>query len=152
MASSDSVSEDDKYLGLYREALSNCEEQIIRGIRGMVLRELTKVGGLTEDEFSAIELRHRNKGSKAKEIVILMRKKDTLNCYIALSRLLCELPGFDKQRVFPFVAELEKAGKHPPIQRLASKLHLPSIFFGGVYTNTFIHTYTINTVKTSDEK
>ncbi len=124
MSTSNSVSDDDKYISLYREALSNCEQQIIKGLRVMVLGDLTKLGGVTEDELREIEIRHRDRGLKAKEIITLIREKDTLKSYIALSRLLCEIQIFDKQAVFPFVTELEEKGKHSPIQRRPGTMQL----------------------------
>ncbi len=123
MASSQlELDKSDQYLGLYREALANHEEHILYILKGMVwINKLTRLNpkALSQDELRNITTTYSASDidGQAREIITLIRKKDTLDCYIGLSRALCDSSRFKTDDVFPFVADLKRTGRHPPIER-----------------------------------
>ncbi len=112
----------DQYLGFYREALANHEDHILDTLKGMVwINKLTRLKpkALTQDELKSITTHYDgNFAAQAKGIITLIREKDTLDCYIGLSRALCDSTKFKTNEVFPFMADLKRTGRHPPIERV----------------------------------
>lgn len=109
---------DSEFLELYRQALANYEDDLVGSLRfgtwGVLLTKL-KPSALTEREWKEIQC--SDKKELARRIVSLIRSKDTLSNYIGFSRALCDSTTFDRDRIFPFIPELEKSGRHPPVKR-----------------------------------
>ncbi len=113
----------DQYLGFYREALANHEDHILDTLKGMVwINKLTRLNpkALTQDELRNITTHYNGIAAQAKGIITLIRQKDTLDCYIGLSRALCDSTKFKTNEVFPFMADLKRTGRHPPIERVVT--------------------------------
>ena len=111
---------DDYYLQSYREALANHEEYLLGvlklGVWDVLLTSLNP-SALKKDEWQELK-QIEDRTERAKNILVLIRKKDTLSSYIGLSRALCDTTRFlKKSDVFPFVSELEQQGRHPPVNR-----------------------------------
>ena len=111
--------ESQQYLQAYRESLASHEEYIadILGLGdwNQTLNSL-EPSALTEEEWQKMK-QIEDRKVRAKEILALIRKKDSLSSYIGLSRALCGCPRFlKKTEVFPFVSELEQDGRHPQVQ------------------------------------
>ena len=110
---------DSEFLELYRQALANHEQDLVDFLKGgtwEILLTKLKPSALTDREWADIA-KCIDKEDIAKRVISLIRTKDTLPHYIAFSRALCDRTRFDKDKIFPFVSDLEKDGRHPPVIR-----------------------------------
>ena len=123
---------DSEFLELYRQALANHEQDLVDFLKeGAWEILLTKLNpsALTDREWADISRASLNKEDiaqsrasidkeeMAKRVISKIRTKDTLPHYIAFSRALCDRTHFDKDKIFPFVSDLEKDGRHCRVKR-----------------------------------
>lgn len=113
---------DSDYIGLYREALSNHEEEIVRFVQHGIWNVLiTTSKALTVEEWKDLGSLYTDKEEQAKAIVSKIRAKDTLESYIGFSRCLCDSHNFKKTEIFPFVSDLERCGRHDSLRQNGSR-------------------------------
>jgi len=99
----------------YRAALQSQKDELEKLLRPKVpFVALQKTNALTKSECDAIKANFEKK-DRAQEVVKVVREKDTLNCYIAFSRVVCDINEFIGKQLFPFVNEL--GDLHPPLKR-----------------------------------
>lgn len=99
----------------YRVALEDHKDELGKLLRTKIsLVALQKTNALTKFECDAIKANFEKK-DQAQEVVKVIREKDTLTCYLAFSRVVCDINEFKGKQLFPFVNEL--GDLHLPLKR-----------------------------------
>jgi len=107
---------EDELLGLYREALELKEQELVKVLQTRSWYvPLQKTNALTKLECDKIRDKVTGRRAQALEVVKLIREKDSLTCYIAFSRVVCDMNEYHGKQIFPFVDKL--GDLHPPLKR-----------------------------------
>ena len=105
----------EEFLRLYRDTLATKRVEIVQFLeKNRVFIKLVQCGALSKDEWGEIEAGFPRGADQAKKTVQLIERKGTLNCYIALSRVICDRNSYVGKQLFPFVEKLGSA--HPPLK------------------------------------
>lgn len=99
----------------YRVALEDHKDELGKLLQTKIsFVALQKTNALTKFECDAIKANFERK-DQAQEVVKVIREKDTITCYLAFSRVVCDINEFKGKQLFPFVNEL--GDLHPPLKR-----------------------------------
>lgn len=100
----------------YRVVLEDQKEELGKVLQTRLpYTALQKTNAFTKFECDAIRAKFAEKKAQAQEVVKSVREKDTLSCYLAFSRVVCDINEFKGKQMFPFVNEL--GDLHPPLRR-----------------------------------
>lgn len=107
---------EDELVGLYRQALELKEQELdnLLQTRSWYV-PLQKTNALTKSECDQIRAEVSGRRAQALKVVKVIREKDSLNCYIAFSRVVCDMNEYLGKQIFPFVDGL--GDLHPPLNR-----------------------------------
>ena len=107
---------EDELVSRYRVVLKDQKEELGKLLQTKLpYTALQKTNAFTKFECDAIRAKFVERKAQAQEVVKSVREKDTLSCYLAFSRVVCDINEFKGKQIFPFVSEL--GDLHPPLRR-----------------------------------
>ena len=107
---------EDELVRRYRVVLEDQKEELGKLLQTKLpYTALQKTNAFTKLECHAIRAKFADRKAQAQELVKSVREKDILSCYLAFSRVVCDINEFKGNQIFPFVSEL--GDLHPPLRR-----------------------------------
>ena len=107
---------EDELVSRYRAVLEDQKEELQKLLQTKPsYTALQKTNAFTKFECDAIRAKFSERNAQAQEVVKAVREKDTLSCYLAFSRVVCDINEFKGKQIFPFVNDL--GDLHPPLKR-----------------------------------
>ena len=117
MSTTTSLYNKQELISLYREAVQNHKDSLVRVLSPASLVPFCKIGFISEEQKSEWSVANVSKKVSRTSLIETLLGRSAVEDYIKFSRCLQFINGVEAKRIFPFITDLFAVGLHDPISK-----------------------------------